>query len=265
MYILLWYLGNVETFVIVANRFSITRSETQMTIRKVMKWLTAYSSDYIKWPTRERRMEIVNNIKTINGLPNVAGIMGYCHISVPPAVSRRDEFNTIILQAVVDDERRFVDICVGLPEMNYDDVLRQSKCYHTLNDPTKRPSYLDENQLILGDESYPNYLKWLVPPFNDVGNLTHEYKSFNRIHYDAYSTIHVTLDVLKCRFKKLKGFLNFNNNFVKSAIMVTCILHNLCLDVDDNGTDFLRAEEEKNNPKTRQQELFMEMAQNGIL
>lgn len=82
-------------------------------------------------------MRRMNNFKNLCGLPSVIGAIDSTHFHIwKPAFSLEDYFYfktngyTIACQAVVDSERKFLDIFVGMPGSTNDArMLRRSSLY----------------------------------------------------------------------------------------------------------------------------------------
>ena len=78
-------------------------------------------------------------------------------------------FYSIVLQAVVDHKKRFLDICVGWPGSTHDSrILTNSNLYNKFNNQNDLVTTPFNNKYILGDGGYSN-LSWLIVPYKNVG------------------------------------------------------------------------------------------------
>src|SRR4051812_24643614 len=79
----------------------------------------------------------------------------------------RKGFYSIVLQAVINHKKKFLDICVGWSDSTYDSkILANSNLYNKFNNQNNLVTTYFNNKYILGDEGYPN-LTWLIVPYKD--------------------------------------------------------------------------------------------------
>lgn len=116
----------------------------------------------------------------------------------------RKSFHSIILQAVVDDKYRFINIHVGQPEKHHDAfVLRNSPIFHSaeertlLSDSTELFNTVNVPLLLIGDHAYP-LKRWLMKAFPNVAGLNERQKRYNYRLSRARMTV-------ECAFGRLKG------------------------------------------------------------
>jgi hypothetical protein len=102
-----------------------------------------------------------------------------------------------------------------------------------------------EYKYLLRDSACPS-LDWLISPFKDNGHLTQNQRRFNYRHSATKIVIKNALGLLKGRFKRLKYFENNNLMFVVNCIVATAVLHNICIDNQDE-CDGDETEDESNN------------------
>ena len=94
----------------------------------------------------------------------------------------RKGFYSIVLQAVIDHNKKFLDICVGWSGSTHDSrILTNSSLYNKFNNQNNLVPYFD-NKYILGDGGYPN-LSWLIVPYKNIGRgLDQKQTYFNLKH-----------------------------------------------------------------------------------
>ncbi|XP_036146229.1 uncharacterized protein LOC118646750 isoform X3 [Monomorium pharaonis] len=115
-------------------------------------------------------------------------------------------------------------------------VLRKSVLYNSANE--HREVIFPNEKFIIGDSAYPS-LQWLVPPFRDNGYLTPHQTEFNFIHSSTRMVVEKAFGYLKGRFRRIKFFSEYREmSFITNTVVAACILHNLCLNCnDDNFND----------------------------
>lgn len=90
--------------------------------------------------------------------------------------------------------------------------------------------------VILADSGYMCN-NWVITPF--LGNLTPAQQRFNNSLTATRSCVERCFGVMKQRFHSLHVPIRFKNIEKSSKLIVAaCILHNLCISVGDDGSDF---------------------------
>lgn len=115
--ITIWYLGNIESFRCVANRFGITKSTCWKVVMRIGKLLLNVNrrNKIISWPKRERQIEIAHGYSQ-NGFTGVIGCIDGSHIKIlapkenPNSYVNRKGFHSILLQGVCDNKMLFIDM-----------------------------------------------------------------------------------------------------------------------------------------------------------
>ena len=144
---------------------------------------------HINLPTGQGLQRIVDGFSSKWGFPQCIGAIDGSHISIiAPTENSIDYYNrkghySVILQAVVDHEHKFLDVCVGWPGSARDArVFGNSKIYSKCDSGSFLPNWPrtinDTTISLLGDPAYP--LKtWLMKPFSDTG-LTQRQQKVNQ-------------------------------------------------------------------------------------
>ena len=158
----------------------------------------------------------------------------------------RKGFYSIVLQAVIDHNKKFLDICVGWSGSTHDSrILTNSSLYNKFNNQNNLVPYFD-NKYILGDGEYPN-LGWLIIPYKDIGRgLTQKQTYFNRKHSQTRIKVEQAFGLLKSRWRCLSHNLEVSFEIVSHIITACCILHNICKE----RHDFLPLEEQYHDTGT---------------
>ncbi|GES92929.1 protein ANTAGONIST OF LIKE HETEROCHROMATIN PROTEIN 1-like [Rhizophagus clarus] len=173
--------------------------------RSTFEWLCCEIIPLLRRNSNEPELEvnrITNGFKITRNFPNVIGAINGSHIPIkaphlfPVDYFNRKGFYSIVLQAVVDHKKKFLDICVGWPGSMHDSrILINSNLYNKFNNQVT--THLN-NKYILGDGGYPN-LSWLIVHIKILG-----------------------------RWRCLLNKLEVSFEIVLHIITTCCILHNIC-------------------------------------
>ena len=190
--ITLWILATTSEYHTVAHLFGVARCTVCVVVHEtcdaiVTKLMTTYSS----FPTGEQLSAVVQGFKVKWGFPQCAVSIDDSHISVtPPAMNHTDYYNrkgfySMIVQAVVDHDCLFRNVCVGwLGSVHDARVFANSLLYHKvinkqlLQGDTVQIGGRDIPTLLVGDSAYP-IQSWLMKPFAHSPTLSQEQKQFN--------------------------------------------------------------------------------------
>ncbi|KAF0708543.1 putative nuclease HARBI1, partial [Aphis craccivora] len=93
--------------------------------------------------------------------------------------------------------------------------------------------YAPGQYFIAADTAYP-ILEWCIPPYIDRGNLSEQEKFFNISLSRARQSIERCFALLKGRFRHLKYLDMKKVELVPQTIIACCVLHNICLQFDNN-------------------------------
>ena len=246
--ITLWFLGNQESIRSISDRFNVTKSSVFTCVNRVCKALkNNITGQVIVWPNQARAQVIMEGFRKHKGLPGVRGAIDGSHIPVkapqecPENYINRQNFHSVNLTAICDDEMRFLDCYAGWPGSVHDSrVFKNSDFYKTVNDKFQDDSYL------LGDSTY-TLETWMKTPFKDRGNLTPQQLRFNFIHPSTRMVIERAFSLLKGRFRRLKYLDMLRIQDIPTVIIAACTLHNVCLDSGDQWEDFMGDIEEEVN------------------
>ena len=193
------------------------------------------AAQYISIPTGEGLRRIVNGFSSKWGFPQC---IGGSHIPIiapsenPLDYYNRKGYHSVILQALVDHEYRFLDVYVGWPGSVHDArVLANSTLYRNCESGMLPhwPRTIGNTTvplLILGDPAYP-LKSWLMKPFCDTG-LTARQRKFNYQLSRARVVVENAFGRLKGRWRSLMKRNDNNIKFVPKLVTACCVLHNLC-------------------------------------
>ncbi|XP_033212191.1 uncharacterized protein LOC117169794 [Belonocnema kinseyi] len=115
----------------------------------------------------------------------------------------RKHYHSVLLQGICDVNRKFVDVfagvCGSVHDARYD----------------------------------------LLPPYRDSGHLTPTQRHYNIIHSKTCVGIEGAFRLLKGRFGRLKYLYIQHIQYAPLSIVACCVLHNICLDSEDELNDLL--------------------------
>ncbi|GAV82075.1 DDE_4 domain-containing protein, partial [Cephalotus follicularis] len=176
-------------------------------------------------------------------LPNCCGVLGFGRFGVDVEVLGSN--GSVLVQALVDSEGRFLDISAGWPcTMKPESILRQTKLYTRIEDSRELlngPCYelSDGNsipQYILGDSSFP-LSQWLLTPYswiNEEDSFGSAEREFNCAHSRAMGLVSTAFGRVKCRWKLLsKRWSEGCVEFLPVVIFTGCLLHNFIINCSE--------------------------------
>lgn len=177
------------------------------------------------------------------------GVIDGCHIPImqpynnPTNYYNRKAFHSVILQAVCDNKRRFIDVHIGVPGRCHDArVYRNSPLFQNI----MYQNLIPNTNHIIGDAAYP-LSRFLIVPYKDNGHLTERQSRYNKKLSSIRSTIERAFALLKGKFRKLKYLEMYNLDLINYAIASACILHNLILTEEGDCDDYLDEIEDEND------------------
>ena len=256
--ITIWRLGTNVEYRSLAHLFGVDLSTVCVTVREVCTAIVnILFQRYIRIPTGEAAQTVVDGFFHTWGFPQCFGAIDGSHIPIlSPTDNPLDYFNrkgwhSIVLQALVDHEYKFMNTNVGWPGSVHDArILANSKVYVKGESGDLVPrgmrciNGVDMPIVILGDPAYL-LLPWLMKPYPATGSVSRKQKKFN------YQLSRARM-VVECAFGRLKGrwrcLMKRNDSdlaFVPTIVNACCVLHNLC-EVHGDGfdDDWLSEEEE---------------------
>ncbi|XP_077986244.1 uncharacterized protein LOC144440735 [Glandiceps talaboti] len=192
------------------------------------------------------------------GFYQLAGAVDGSHIPIlQPRDFQSDYYNrkcfhSVVLQAVVDHQYRFMDINVGWPGRVHDArILANSTLYQRGNAGELFPNWTQQIHgvqvpvFIIGDPAYP-LLPWLMKPYPEIGNLAREKKIFNSKLSKARYVVEDAFGRLKGRWRCLMKRNDSSLVNLPNHITTCCILHNICEIYGDNFDEVLRPNNDDN-------------------
>lgn len=248
--ITLWCLATCCEYRTIAHLFGVARCTVCVIVHDTCKAIVdILLASYIRFPQGSELSEVVDGFKTKWGMIQCAGAIDGSHISVlPPALQHTDYYNrkgyySILIQAVVDDNYLFRDICVGWPGSVHDarvfvnsSLYKKATSGEILNGGVVNVHGTNIPTFLIGDSAYP-LSTWLMKPFSHNSNLTAAERSFNYHLSSARIVVENAFGRLKARWRRLSKRNDMDINNVPCIVTACCILHNMCEKRGDSFND----------------------------
>ncbi|XP_066600585.1 putative nuclease HARBI1 [Prorops nasuta] len=188
-------------------------------------------------PSQHKITESQQNFAAIANFPGIIGVIDGCHISIsapteyPNNYINRKGFHSIILQAICDENKNFISVFTGYCGSVHDSrVWQNSDIKRAIDNNQER--FFPNNTHLLGDAAYP-LTKHLLTPYKNNGHLNNIQKNYNKKLSTTRLIIERAFGLLKARFRKLYHVFMFNTDMIPLVIITCCILHNICLNSND--------------------------------
>jgi len=245
----LWYFANTVTFRQMGNLFGMAKSSCWRVVRRVSDWLLSIADEFIQWPVDLVAENTKQKFRRKCSIPNIIGCIDCTHITIKAHKQYKEVYfdrksnYSIILQAIVDADKKFLRVSCGEPGSIHDSrVLRRSNIYSCIY--SDKEAYFPRGSFLLGDSAYPAN-SWIVTPFKDYGNLTESQSNFNDLQKKGRTVVENAFGLFKNRFRRLKFFTE-QTDLVELSKLTTsaCVLHNICIVFDDRLEGEIEDEEE---------------------
>lgn len=243
----LYKLAQGASLIQCSESFAVGVSTVCEMLRDVVRAINVEFRSQIQWPIGNEVTTVMNSFHRYCSLPAVAGAIDGTHFEIrKPATSPEDYFYfksssyTIQCQVVVDVNRKFLDVAVGMPGSTHDvRVLKRSALYHRATHQNLfDPAFSQEgfSPYLSADKGYP-LLPWLMTPHREVPNRERSYadRLYNRKLRKGRSVVEHAFGILKQCFRELGGKSDLHVTFLPDVIVACCLMHNLLLGqfVDD--------------------------------
>ena len=242
-------LAHGNSYSTIAATFNVGKTTVIEATQDVVEALCEIAENYIRFPTTED--EVIEGRETFDSLtdlPNVVGAIDGTHIrmqkpkdSGPDYFSRYQQYD-VVVQAVVNGEKRFLDVAAGFPGSMHDARIFKNSAIcqkimngELLNEPTVRVQNREVKPFLLGDSAYPISTS-LLKPYPE-GTRDPKEIHFNKELSRARVSVECAFGILKRRWRILQKRLDSNIAFVTKCIIACCVIHNFCIDSGDLWDD----------------------------
>ncbi|XP_037940435.1 putative nuclease HARBI1 [Teleopsis dalmanni] len=238
VFMYVWYVISTVSYRELSGLFGVSASVAWCTVRSVTEFLISISHEFVNWPRGKAALESMEKFQNIQNIPGVIGAIDVIYIPIrAPKLHKGDYLNhknkySIALQAVVDADKKFIDITCGEPG-----CLRGQGVLEKSNLDKRAKEHYDElfpnSSFVIGDSAYSS-TNWLVPPFKNNELLSVSHKKFNEKHSQTRIVVENAFELLKTRFQRLSKFTEQTNlPVITNIVASTCVLHNICLSMND--------------------------------
>ena len=237
----LWYLATNTDYRTIGHLFGVSKATVCVVTKEVCAAIVkVLLPRYIRVPAGDELKKIVEGFKDGLGFPQCAGVVDGTHIPIvspeecPADYYNRKGFHSIVMQGMVDNVGRFMEVYIGWPGRVHDArVFVNSSLYKRGQDGTLFPDWKeticgeDIPLLVLGDPAYP-LLSWLMKAFPDNGSLSCQQKTFNYSLSRARVVVEHAYGRLKGRWRCLLKRNDVLIHDVPKLVAAGCVLHNVC-------------------------------------
>ncbi|KAL6654417.1 hypothetical protein ACP70R_007882 [Stipagrostis hirtigluma subsp. patula] len=261
-------LNSGGSLVTVGSSVGVNHSTVSLITWRFIEAMEERGSHHLRWPDSSEMEKIKSKFEKIHGLPNCCGVVDTTHITMclssaePNCKIWLDHMKnySMVLQAVVDPDMRFMDIVTGWPgSMKESSILHSSGLFKLcekgdrLNgSKLKLPDGSEIGEYMIGDAGYP-LLPWLLTPYQE-NDLTESKAEFNRRHSAARTVAPRTLAKFKDTWKYLQGEMwRPDKHRLPRIIHVCCLLHNIIIDFQESAVDDPRTSSSDHDVNYRQQ------------
>lgn len=155
---------------------------------------------------------------------------------MPSTFVNRHHQTSLVLQAICDANKRFIDCFTGVSGKCHDArIFKLSFIYPIIHQ-------LGDQYHIIGDSAYPMSKNFLTP-YKNYGNLTNIQQRYNSKFSATRVKIENSFALLRGRFRQLIRVEYTTVAKISKLIMACCVLHNLSIDNNDLFEGELEPEE----------------------
>ncbi|XP_036144127.1 putative nuclease HARBI1 [Monomorium pharaonis] len=173
----LWKMATMDSYRSICDRFNVGRATALRAVRRVTRVLFLKASMFIKWPSGDDAIIVMQGFKRASGFPRIIGAIDGTRIRInaPKENSadyvNRKGYHSIHLQLVCDHQNLITHCYAGHPGSVHDQrVFRHSEIADYLNDAEK---FLVNSHIL---DAYGLH-EHLLTPFRDNGHLTKRQKT----------------------------------------------------------------------------------------
>ncbi|PKI36404.1 hypothetical protein CRG98_043186 [Punica granatum] len=253
-------LGSGESLGAIGDSFGLTHSNVAQITWRFVEAMEKRALHHLQWPNSGTDTDrIKSKFEKLSGLPNCCGAIDITHIlmnlraSDPTIKLCRDHAKnqSMVLQAIVGPNMRFLDIVTGWPgKMSESSIFQNSNFYRLCKEGKRLNEKIGE--YIVGDSGYP-LLPFLITPYEGT-ELSESSIKFNKRHLEVALVAQRALKRLKDNWGIIRGVMwRPDRHKLPRIILVCCLLHNIAIDLEDEVQIELPACSSNHDPGYRQQ------------
>jgi len=216
--------------------FDVKRSSLSIMLREVVHSINVVFRGEISWPRGQQLLDTEAQFRNLCNLLGIVSAIDGIHIAIskPKVCSSNYYFKsagfTLNCQAVVDNNKRFLDLFLGMPGSTNDSrVLRRSSLYVQANNGSVWDvdvSFQGFTPYLLDNARYPCLL-WLMVPHLEHGNILLAKSLFNWKLKLGMCVVENSFAILKQFFCEFLHKIELHVTFVHDVIVACTILHNM--------------------------------------
>ncbi|XP_061589260.1 putative nuclease HARBI1 [Cololabis saira] len=230
----LWFMANQNSLREMSDKFDVSQSTAQRIILQALNIMSTMGLSFIFWPNACEKAASAAAFHRLCGLTGVIGAIDGCHFRMQrPPIRGGDYMNcksfySVLLQGIVDERGRFINIFAGPPGKVRDArMLRASNFYTTWEE--KMGDYT-----LLADSAYTGQeFPFVISPKLDNGALTEAEELQNSSISRGRVVVEQAFGRMKCKWRRLRDLQNTRIDGVVMIIMAACFLHNMCIDASE--------------------------------
>ena len=250
---LLW-CGN-ERCQHIGSRLGIGASSITPIVREVSRLICEHYDNEIQLPNTTNELNtVIKGFERVSGLPLCVGAIDGSHIQWPTCPkSKKFEYrcykgySSVVLFGVCDSSRKFTYADVGLPGVLSDSsIYERSRLRTLINRKQWPPAHCPSLQI--GNVSVKPYLigdcafsleEHMMKTMTVVQQRNRqEFRLWEHHASQARKPIECSFGILKNRFMRLKDGIYFHHEDDMAYAITSCIiLHNISIDIGDDGED----------------------------
>ncbi|XP_068729342.1 uncharacterized protein [Montipora capricornis] len=252
----LWRLATGNSYRTVGLTFGIGRCTAMNVKDEFCSALMRRANDFIKFiKTETETSQAIQKFQDISHFPQVVGALDGSHIPIKAPKEdaneyvNRKSFHSIVLQGVADANGKFLHVSTGYAGSIHNARMLRMRSLLTaiedgdiLHSPLRRIGGMQVKPPIVADPAY-KLTTWCMKPFPQTRTMTDSQRDFNKSLSSARVVVEQAFGLLKGRWRCLLDKLDESVDKVPSTIITCCILHNICLEVND-GTEIDVANDE---------------------
>ncbi|XP_018565347.1 putative nuclease HARBI1 [Anoplophora glabripennis] len=229
----------------------ISQSSMSNIITRVVRAIAAYREQYISFPEGPEVDVVKEDFFHIGNCPSIVGAIDCTHIKIkcpggdnPLLYINRKGYYSLNVQVVCDAKCKIRDIVARWRGSSHDSRI-WSQC------SLRRKFENGEiNGILLGDNGYTCTRYLLTPLLNPV---TDAEEAYNRSHIRTRNVIERLFGQWKNKFRCFFNGMQVSLDTAKAAIIALAIIHNMCIDDNQENSDVDSEDEDLLNPRQNEE------------
>ena len=229
--------------------FGLPKSTANVVKNEFCDILRRKAASFIKFPKSESEVrKVVGEFEDISIFPHVIGALEGTHIKIiAPKENKYDflgkkAFYSVLVLGIADSNCKFIHASAGCPgAVSFARMLRGSALQRDiqsgviLNAPSRMIDGNEVKPLLVSNSSF-DLNSWLMTPYTEIPNITASQNNFNVALSSAQEKVVQAFALLRGRWRCLLETLKEDTLRVPTTVIACCVLHNLCIEIEDDAT-----------------------------